>query len=79
MDGGRFCDVTCGGGGAASAPGVRSWVGIGSVMTTFAAAGVLERSIAWLVAKRHRRVRHRGLARNRPGLSLQVAASTCAG
>jgi hypothetical protein len=35
---------------------------------------MIERSIAGLVAKRHRRVRHRGLARNRPGLSLEVAA-----
>jgi hypothetical protein len=35
---------------------------------------MIERSIAWLVATRHRRVRYRGLACNRPGLSLQVAA-----
>jgi Transposase DDE domain len=35
---------------------------------------MVERSIAWLVAKGHRRVRHRGLARNQLGLSLRVAA-----
>jgi hypothetical protein len=33
-----------------------------------------ERSIAWLVAGGHRRVRYRGLARNQLGLSLRVAA-----
>ena len=33
-----------------------------------------ERSIAWLVADGHRRVRYRGVARNRSGLSLRVAA-----
>ena len=35
---------------------------------------MVERSIAWLVAKGHRRVRYRGLARNQLGLSLRVAA-----
>jgi IS5 family transposase len=35
---------------------------------------MVERSIAWLVAKGHRRVRSRGLARNQLGLSLRVAA-----
>jgi IS5 family transposase len=35
---------------------------------------MVERSIAWLVAKGHRRVRYRGLARNQHGLSLRVAA-----
>jgi hypothetical protein len=33
-----------------------------------------ERSIAWLVADGHRRVRYRGLTRNRHGLALRVAA-----
>jgi IS5 family transposase len=35
---------------------------------------MVERSIAWLVAKGHRRVRYRGLGRNQLGLSLRVAA-----
>jgi Transposase DDE domain len=35
---------------------------------------MVERSIAWLVAKGHRRVRYRGLARNQQWLSLRVAA-----
>ena len=35
---------------------------------------MVERSIAWLVANGHRRVRYRGLARNQLGLSLRVAA-----
>jgi hypothetical protein len=35
---------------------------------------MVERSIAWLVADGHRRVRYRGLARNQLGLSLRVAA-----
>jgi IS5 family transposase len=35
---------------------------------------MVERSIAWLVAKGHRRVRYRGLARNQLGLSVRVAA-----
>jgi len=35
---------------------------------------MVERPIAWLVAKGHRRVRYRGLARNQLGLSLRVAA-----
>jgi IS5 family transposase len=35
---------------------------------------MVERSIAWLVAKGHRRVRYRGLARNQLGLSLRLAA-----
>ena len=35
---------------------------------------MVERSIAWLVAKGHRRVRYRGLARNQLGLSLRAAA-----
>jgi hypothetical protein len=35
---------------------------------------MVERSIAWLVAKHHRRVRYRGLARNQLGLSVRVAA-----
>jgi IS5 family transposase len=35
---------------------------------------MVERSIAWLVANRSRRVRYRGLERNQLGLSLRVAA-----
>jgi IS5 family transposase len=35
---------------------------------------MVERSIAWLVAGGHRRVRSRGLARNQLGLALRVAA-----
>lgn len=35
---------------------------------------LVERSIAWLVAKGHRRVRYRGVARNQAGLHLRVAA-----
>ena len=35
---------------------------------------MVERSIAWLVAGGHRRVRYRGLARNQLGLSVRVAA-----
>jgi hypothetical protein len=35
---------------------------------------MVERSIAWLVASGHRRVRYRGLVRNQLGLSLRVAA-----
>jgi IS5 family transposase len=35
---------------------------------------MVERSIAWLVANGHRRVRYRGMARNQLGLSLRVAA-----
>jgi IS5 family transposase len=35
---------------------------------------MVERSIAWLVADGHRRVRYRGVARNQSGLSLRVAA-----
>ena len=35
---------------------------------------MVERSIAWLVANRHRRVRYRGVRRNQLGLSLRVAA-----
>ena len=35
---------------------------------------MVERSIAWLVAGGHRRVRYRGLTRNQLGLSLRVAA-----
>src|SRR5215211_2288940 len=35
---------------------------------------MVERSIAWLVAKGHRRVRYRGLTRNQLGLSLRLAA-----
>jgi IS5 family transposase len=35
---------------------------------------MVERSIAWLVANGHRRVRHRGLARNQLSLLLRVAA-----
>jgi hypothetical protein len=34
----------------------------------------VERSIAWLVANGHRRVRYRGLARNQLSLSVRVAA-----
>ena len=34
----------------------------------------MERSIAWLVANGHRRVRYRGLARHQPCLSVRVAA-----
>jgi IS5 family transposase len=35
---------------------------------------MVERSIAWLVARGHRRVRYRGLARNQQGLAHRVAA-----
>jgi IS5 family transposase len=35
---------------------------------------MVERSIAWLVAKGHRRVRYRGLDRNQHGLEIRVAA-----
>jgi hypothetical protein len=35
---------------------------------------MVERSIAWLVAHGHRRVRYRGVTRNQAGLSLRVAA-----
>ncbi len=35
---------------------------------------MVERSIAWLVANGHRRVRYRGVRRNQLGLSLRVAA-----
>jgi IS5 family transposase len=35
---------------------------------------MVERSIAWLVARGHRRVRYRGVTRNQHGLSLRVAA-----
>jgi hypothetical protein len=35
---------------------------------------MVERSIAWLVANGHHRVRYRGQARNQLGLSLRVAA-----
>ena len=35
---------------------------------------MVERSIAWLVAAGHRRVRYRGVARNRLGLAHRVAA-----
>jgi IS5 family transposase len=35
---------------------------------------LVERSIAWLVADRHRRVRYRGVERNRLGLSIRAAA-----
>jgi len=35
---------------------------------------MVERSIAWLVADGHRRVRYRGVARNQLGLSMRVAA-----
>jgi IS5 family transposase len=35
---------------------------------------MVERSIAWLVAKDNRRVRYRGVERNQHGLSLRVAA-----
>ena len=35
---------------------------------------MVERSIAWLVANGHRRVRYRGVERNRLGLSLRAAA-----
>jgi IS5 family transposase len=35
---------------------------------------MVERSLAWLVAKGHRRVRFRGVARNQLGLSVRVAA-----
>jgi IS5 family transposase len=35
---------------------------------------MVERSIAWLVAHGHRRVRYRGLTRNRTGLATRVAA-----
>jgi IS5 family transposase len=35
---------------------------------------MVERSIAWLVAHGHRRVRYRGVTRNQHGLSMRVAA-----
>jgi IS5 family transposase len=35
---------------------------------------MVERSIAWVVARGHRRVRYRGVARNQLGLSTRVAA-----
>ena len=35
---------------------------------------MVERSIAWLVADGHRRVRYRGVERNRLGLSIRAAA-----
>lgn len=35
---------------------------------------MVERSIAWLVADNHRRVRYRGVRRNQLGLSMRVAA-----
>ena len=35
---------------------------------------MVERSIAWLVANNHRRVRFRGVERNQLGLSLRIAA-----
>jgi hypothetical protein len=35
---------------------------------------MVERSIAWLVAKGNRRVRYRGLDRNQHGLEIRVAA-----
>ena len=35
---------------------------------------MVERSIAWLMRDGHRRCRYRGVARNRLGLSLRVAA-----
>ena len=35
---------------------------------------MVERSIAWLVADNHRRVRYRGVRRNQMGLSMRVAA-----
>lgn len=35
---------------------------------------MVERSIAWLVADNHRRVRFRGVKRNQLGLSLRIAA-----
>jgi hypothetical protein len=35
---------------------------------------MVERSIAWLVARGHRRVRYRGVQRNQLGLSLRIAA-----
>ena len=35
---------------------------------------MVERSIAWLVADNHRRVRYRGVPKNQLGLSLRIAA-----
>ena len=35
---------------------------------------MVERSIAWLVAKGNRRVRYRGIERNQHGLATRVAA-----
>ena len=35
---------------------------------------MVERSIAWLVARGHRRVRYRGVDRNRHALSMRVVA-----
>jgi len=34
---------------------------------------MVERSIAWLIADKHRRVRFRGVEKNQLGLSLRVA------
>ena len=34
---------------------------------------MVERSIAWLVANSHRRVRYRGVERNRQALSIRAA------
>ena len=34
---------------------------------------MVERSIAWLVANGHRRVRYRGIERNRLGLTIRAA------
>jgi IS5 family transposase len=34
---------------------------------------MVERSIAWLVANGHRRVRYRGVERNRQALSIRAA------
>ncbi|MGQ0678596.1 MAG: transposase, partial [Actinomycetota bacterium] len=35
---------------------------------------MVERSLSWLVANNHRRVRYRGIKRNQFGLQLRVAA-----
>ena len=43
-------------------------------MTTGSGGPLVERSIAWLVANGHRRVRYRGVERNRLGLSVRAAA-----
>ena len=40
---------------------------------------MVERSIAWMVADGHRRVRFRGVQRNQLGLSMRLRLSTSDG